>query len=88
MQEVNWNNFQAKFQGREQKSFERLCYLLFCNEFNKPLGIFGYKNQVGIETEPIKYDGKMIGFQAKFLSPNGVNRFSTKDTKKSKSKKI
>ena len=66
MQEINWNNFKAKFNGKEQKSFERLCYLLFCNEFNISKGIFRYKNQTGIETEPIEYDGKLIGFQAKF----------------------
>jgi len=66
MQEINWNNFRAKFNGREQKSFEWLCYLLFCNEFNKKTGIPRYKNQAGIETEPIEYDGILIGFQAKF----------------------
>jgi len=66
MQEINWNNFKAKFNGKEQKSFEWLCYLLFCNEFNIKPGIFRYKNQAGIETEPIEYDGKLIGFQAKF----------------------
>lgn len=66
MQEINWNNFKAKFNGKEQKSFEWLCYLLFCNEFKITKGIFRYKNQAGIETEPIEYDGKLIGFQAKF----------------------
>ncbi len=66
MQEINWGNFKAKFNGKEQKSFEWLCYLLFCNEFNISNGIFRYKNQAGIETEPIEYDGKLIGFQAKF----------------------
>ncbi len=66
MQEINWNKFKAKFNGKEQKSFERLCYLLFCDEFNISKGIFRYKNQTGIETEPIEYDGKLIGFQAKF----------------------
>lgn len=66
MQEINWNNFKAKFNGKEQKTFESLCYLLFCNEFNINTGIFRYKNQTGIETEPIKVDDKLIGFQAKF----------------------
>ena len=63
---INWNIFKAKFYDKEQKSFEKLCYLLFCNEFNINTGIFRYKNQAGIETEPIEYDDKLIGFQAKF----------------------
>src|SRR6266496_630041 len=66
MQEVNWGNFRAKFNGKEQKSFEWLSYLLFCDEFHKPTGIFRYKNQPGIETEPILVGGVWVGFQAKF----------------------
>ncbi len=70
--DINWNNFQAKFNGQEQGKFELLCYLLFCNEFNRPNGIFRYFNQAGIETEPIEHEGDNIGFQAKFLT-NGVS---------------
>ncbi len=35
MEEVNWNNFKAKFHDHEQTAFERLCYLLFCKEHGK-----------------------------------------------------
>lgn len=63
---INWNIFKAKFNGKEQKMFENLSYLLFCVEFNQDTGIFRYKNQAGIETEPIEHEGKIIGFQAKF----------------------
>jgi len=66
MQEANWNNFKAKFNGKEQKSFQWFCYLLFCKEFNRNLGVFSYKNQWGIEAEPIEVTGKFIGFQTKF----------------------
>ena len=66
MQEINWGNFKAKFDGKEQKSFEWLSYLLFCDEFHKPTGIFRYKNQPGIETEPIFVNDEWVGFQAKF----------------------
>jgi hypothetical protein len=66
MQEVNWGNFKAKFNGKEQKTFEWLCSLLFYDEFGKHYGIFRYKNQPGIETEPIIVNGEWIGFQAKF----------------------
>jgi hypothetical protein len=67
MQEINWKNFAAKFNGKEQSSFENLCYLLFCEEYNRNLGIFRYKNQAGIETVPIQHNGKTIGFQAKYF---------------------
>ncbi|HBY57712.1 MAG TPA: ATPase [Candidatus Atribacteria bacterium] len=64
--EVNWDIFKLKFSGNEQKSFEWLCYLLFCKEFKRNIGISGYKNHAGIETDPIKINGKEIGWQAKF----------------------
>ena len=66
MQEINWNNFRAKFNGKEQKSFEWLCYLLFCNEFKKYKGMPRNKNQAGIETNPVVVEGKNVGWQAKF----------------------
>lgn len=65
--EINWNNFKTKFNGKEQKAFEALCYLLFCSEFNEDKGIFRYKNQTGSETDPIERDGSVIAWQAKFL---------------------
>jgi hypothetical protein len=67
MQDLNWNVFKFKFNNRESKAFETLCYRLFCREFKVPLGIFRYKNQIGVETEPILVDGHWIGFQAKFF---------------------
>lgn len=66
MEEVNWNNFKAKFHDYEQMAFERLCYLLFCKEYGKDTGIFRFKNHAGIETDPIEKDGQVIGWQAKF----------------------
>ncbi|WP_143415941.1 AVAST type 4 anti-phage nuclease Avs4 [Geobacillus sp. E263] len=62
----DWNVFKAKFSDNPQDSFEWFCYLLFCREFNKPLGIFRYKNQAGIETDPITINDEVIGWQAKF----------------------
>lgn len=67
IQEINWNNFKAKFNGKEQKSFEALCYLMFCSEFDQDKGIFRYKNQTGSETDPIEKNGEVISWQAKFL---------------------
>lgn len=66
MQDVNWSNFKAKFNNQEQVAFERLCYLLFCKEHDKDLGIFRFKNQAGVETNPVENDGKVIVWQAKF----------------------
>lgn len=68
MQEINWDNFGAKFSSNKQVAFERLCYLLFCKEFNKDTGIFRFRNHAGIETDPIEKDGRVIGWQAKFYS--------------------
>lgn len=86
IQEINWNNFKVKFNGREQNSFEQLCYLLFCKEFGKSKGIPRFKNQAGIETDPIKSKGKFIGWQAKFydtkLSEHKADFITTIDTTK------
>lgn len=66
MKEINWNIFRAKFNGKETSTFESLSYQLFCFEYGIKIGIFRFKNQTGIETEPIIVKDKTIGFQAKF----------------------
>ena len=66
MTEINWNNFKAKFNGKETLLFENLAYHLFCNEYNVKKGIFRFKNQTGIETEPIQNETEYVGFQAKY----------------------
>jgi len=62
----NWNAFKAKFSDSPQKNFEWFCYLLFCNEFDRPVGVFRYKNQSAIETNPVEKAGEVIGWQARF----------------------
>jgi hypothetical protein len=79
MKEINWNNFRAKFNGKEPETFEYLCYLLFCREFGLDTGIFRYKNQAGIETEPIQVEDKLIGFQSKFFDVK-INPQEIKDS--------
>lgn len=66
MTALNWNIFKIKFHQREQAAFESLAYMLFCYEHGITKGIFRFKNQTGIETEPIDYNGVLSGFQAKF----------------------
>jgi hypothetical protein len=66
MVKPDWNKFRAKFSENPQSNFEWFCYLLFCKEFNKPFGIFRYKNQSGIETNPIITGSEVVGWQAKF----------------------
>ena len=66
MTKINWDKFKVKNENY-QKSFEELAYYLFCRKFKKNSGIFRYKNQTGIETEPIRENRKLIGFQAKWF---------------------
>lgn len=63
---LNWNIFRSKFHLRERAAFESLAYMLFCYEHGIKVGIFRFKNQTGIETEPILYQEKLTGFQAKY----------------------
>lgn len=62
----NWRIFKAKFSDNPQDTFEWFCYLLFCREFKSEKGIFRFKNQSAIETDPVEIDGEVIGWQAKF----------------------
>lgn len=64
----NWEIFSAKFSTNKETTFEWFAYLLFCREFNLSKGWFGFKNQSGIEKNPIEYENEVIGFQAKFYS--------------------
>ena len=64
----DWNIFKVKFSGQEHSSFEWFCYLLFCKEFGHITGIPRYKNQAGIETNPINVNGDLVGWQAKFFN--------------------
>ena len=88
IQEINWANFKAKFNGKEQATFQWLCYLLFCEEYNQPLGISRYENHAGIETDPITIDQDVIGWQAKFyetrLSEHTNEFISAIDTAKNR----
>ncbi|MFW2502367.1 AVAST type 4 anti-phage nuclease Avs4 [Clostridium diolis] len=63
---ADWDKFKAKFSDNPQNNFEWFCYLLFCEEYKKKMGIFRYKNQSGIETNPVEKDNEIIGWQAKF----------------------
>lgn len=63
---VDWNVFDYKFSGKQRETFESLAYTLFCFEFKQKIGIFRYFNQPYIETQPIKTDDDIIGFQAKY----------------------
>jgi len=68
--QVNWGNFRAKFDGKEQESFEWLCSLLFYREYNRPTGALRYLNQTAIETDPIDVGDEVVGWQAKFITSN------------------
>lgn len=65
---MNWKIFSLKFDKKETWAFEQMSYLLFCAELKNRIGLFRYKNQTGIETEPIELEGKYCGFQAKYYT--------------------
>jgi len=89
---LNWNNFKAKFDGKENKAFESLAYQLFCKEFNIKKGIFRFKNQAGIETEPIEVGEDVVGFQAKYyetkISDNKKDIIDSLEKAKEKNPKL
>lgn len=62
----DWNIFRAKFSENPQDNFEWFCYILFCKEFEQEKGIFGFKNQSGMEKNPIKVGNDWISHEAKF----------------------
>ncbi len=76
MIKADWYKFRAKFSENPQSHFEWFCYLLFCKEFNKPIGILRYRNQAAVETNPVERDGESIGWQAKFYDTSLSNHTS------------
>jgi len=66
--DVDWKVFSYKFSGQEEHAFQQLAYLLFCAEYSLPIGIFSYYNQIGIETEPVRINNQVVGFQAKYFA--------------------
>lgn len=88
MTALNWNIFKTKFHQHEQTVFESLAYMLFCYEYGITQGVFRFKNQTGIETEPIDHNGVSTGFQAKFYETKlSVNKADIIDSlKKAKQK--
>ncbi|RBP96136.1 hypothetical protein DFO70_102463 [Cytobacillus firmus] len=77
----NWDVFKAKFSDNPQNNFEWLCYLLFCKQFNKDYGIFRYKNQSAIETNPIEVNDDVVAWQAKFYeTPLSNHKNDLEDT--------
>lgn len=85
---MNWKIFGVKYDNQETWAFEKMSYLLFCAEFNNRIGLFRYKNQIGIETEPIEKDGILYGFQSKYYTTSiAANKDDIIDSiKKAKSK--
>ena len=68
MVRANWDIFNAKFSGNREDTFQWFSYLLFCREVDKSKGLFGYFNQSVLETEPVLYKDRCIGWQAKYYS--------------------
>lgn len=69
---MNWKAFGLKYDKRETWAFEQMSYLLFCAEFNNRIGLFRYKNQTGIETEPIEKDENIMVFNLNIIRPQSL----------------
>lgn len=72
---INWKEFERKFNGQESAAFEKLARRIFCTRHNLPY-VYSYKNQMGIESDPIEVDGKSRGFQAKYIRNISKNKFA------------
>jgi hypothetical protein len=91
MSTLNWKIFEQKYDQKETSAFEDLSYLLFCAELENRIGLFRYKNQTEIETEPLEKDGVLYGFQSKYYTVSISRRkkeiiSSIKKTKRENSK--
>lgn len=72
---LNWEKFNAKFSNNVQLAFENFTYYLFCKEFKIKNGIFSYKNQHYIETEPVDTrDNFVTGFQSKYYGGSEIKK--------------
>jgi hypothetical protein len=85
MQKINWDKFKV-INGDYRKEFELLSYFLFCRRFKRDAGIFRYRDQIGIETEPIQENQKVIGFQAKWFESRIKKDSITESISKAKEK--
>lgn len=63
---VDWKIFAARFSGREERQFEQLALLHFCQSFNQAQGVFRFVDQPNLETNPVVVGSEVIGFQAKY----------------------
>ncbi|MCF6777781.1 hypothetical protein L3V83_14520 [Thiotrichales bacterium 19X7-9] len=63
---IDWNQFKVN-NPNYNSAFEQLTYFLFCRKYEVISGIHRYKNQAGIETDPVNYKNEMIGFQTKWF---------------------
>lgn len=66
MTDLSWQIFEAKFPGKTQAAFQDLCLYVFCHLCGAKEGVFSYANHAGMETEDVLFQGKHIGFQAKY----------------------
>jgi hypothetical protein len=89
---IDWKIFETKFEGEKTSAFEKLAYILFCSEYDIKHGIFAYYNQTGIETEPIRYNNEVIGFQSKYyttkVSDNKQDMIDSIDKAKRENEKL
>lgn len=73
----DWMVFAAKFSDNQEWNFEWLCYLLVCREYNRPFGLFRFRDQAAVETDPIHtQEGECVVWQAKYYNSSLTNKKS------------
>lgn len=83
---IDWQQFKIK-NAYYTKSFEDLCYHIFCRKYGLTEGVRVDFNQVGLETYPVKDPkGNLVGFQSKFFDNKLSDSSSINQIKKSLNK--
>lgn len=73
MNEINWNRFELK-NPNPQSAFETMCRNIFLRTYKvSSHGFSANYNQAGLETEPVRFDGKYYGFQCKYSTSGNSN---------------
>lgn len=73
MNRPSWDNFIGKNFGNKREAMEALARLLFRTRYGLGDSLPYFKNHPGNETEPIEYNGEIIGFQSKYFEDGKID---------------
>ena len=66
MKDLNWNILKLNLTVKKEMLLKDFVTNFFCVGHNNKIGLFRFKNQTGIEAEPIQAGSELVGFQAKY----------------------